>query len=93
MEHGTLIQKKIDDAAIMWNKTKDSKYKNLWYKLIKDNYGTNNSERRTLSINSIVKADDGTYIFIGTSKLSGPVRDTKTKTNRLRRHTKPTHNE
>jgi hypothetical protein len=30
------------------------------------------------------KADDGTYIFIGRSKLHGPVRDTKTKTNRLR---------
>ena len=55
--------------------------------------GTNNSERRTLSINSCHKADDGTYIFIGTSKLHGPVRDTKIKTNRLRRHTKPTHNE
>ena len=87
------LLKKIDDAAIMWNKTKDSKYKDLWYKLIKDNYGTNNSERRTLSINSIVKADDGTYIFIGTSKLYGPMRDTKAKVNRIRRHTKPTHHE
>ena len=28
--------KKIDDAANMWNKTKDPKYKNLWYKLIKN---------------------------------------------------------
>ena len=96
MEHGTLTQellKKIDNAAIMWNKTKDSKYKDLWYKLIKDNYGTNNFRRRTLSINSCHKADDGTYIFIGTSKLHGPVRDTKIKTNRLRRHTKPTYNE
>ena len=87
------IQKKLDETAIKYNKTKDPKYKDLWYKLIKDNYGTNNSERRTLSINSIVKADDGTYVFIGTSKLHGPVRDTKTKTNRLRRHTKPTHHE
>ena len=55
--------------------------------------GINNSKRRTLSINSCHKADDGTYIFIGTSKLHGPVRDTKIKTNRLRRHTKPTYNE
>ena len=96
MEHGTLTQKllkKIDDAAIMWNKTKDSKYKNLWYKLIKDNYGTNNFQRRTLSINSCHKADDGTYIFIGTSRLHGDMRDTPRKTNRVRRHTKPTHNE
>ena len=28
-------------------------------------------ERRTLSINSCHKADDGTYIFIGTSRLHG----------------------
>mgnify|MGYP003672502335 CR=1 FL=1 len=26
----------IDNAAIMWNKTKDPKYKKLWYKLIKE---------------------------------------------------------
>jgi hypothetical protein len=26
---------KINEAAIMWNKTKDPKYKDLWYKLIK----------------------------------------------------------
>ena len=55
--------------------------------------GTNNFKRRAVSINSCVKADDGTYIFIGTSKLHGPVRDTKIKTNWLRRHTKPTYNE
>ena len=96
MEQRTLTQellKKIDDAAIMWNKTKDSKYKDLWYKLIKDNYGTNNFKRRTLSINSVVKADDGTCVFIGTSKLHGPMRDTKVKVNRVRRHIKPTHHE
>ena len=96
MEHGTLTQellKKIEDAAIMWNKTKDSKYKDLWYKLIKDNYGTDNFRRRTLSINSCHKADDGTYIFIGTSRLHGNMRDTKTKVKRVRRHTKPTHHE
>ncbi len=79
------MQKKIDDAAIMYNKTKDPKYKTLWYKLIKEHVnGTNNFKRRTVSVNSCVKASNGTYIFIGTSKLHGPVRDTKTKTNRLR---------
>ena len=96
MEQRTLTQellKKIDDAAIMWNKTKDSKYKDLWYKLIKDNYGTNNSKRRIVSINSVVKADDGTYIFIGTSRLHGDMRDTPSKTKRVRRHIKPTHHE
>ena len=46
--------------------------------------GINNFKRRTLSINSVVKADDGTCAFIGTSKLHGPVRNTKTKTDGLR---------
>ena len=88
------MQKKIDDAAIMYNKTKDPKYKTLWYKLIKEHVnGTNNFKRRVVSINSVVKANDGTCVFIGTSKLHGPVRDTKTKINRIRRHTKPTHHE
>ena len=67
--------------------------KTLTQKLWKMNNGTNNSRRRTLSINSVVKADDGTYIFIGTSKLHGPVRNTKTKTNRLHKHIKPTRHE
>jgi hypothetical protein len=79
------MQKKIDDAAIMWNKTKDPYYKNLWYKLIKEHVnGTNNFKRRIVSINSCHKANDGTYVFVGRSELHGPVRDTKTKTNRLR---------
>ena len=88
-----ILNQKINEAAIMWNKTKDPQYKDLWYKLIKDNYGTNNFQRRTLSINSCHKASDGTYIFIGTSKLHGRVRDTSSKTKRVRRHTKPTHHE
>mgnify|MGYP003113203534 CR=1 FL=1 len=28
--------KEINEAANMWNKTKNPKYKNLWYKLIKE---------------------------------------------------------
>jgi hypothetical protein len=58
-----------------------------------NNDGTDNFRRRIVSINSCVKADDGTYIFIGTSKVYGSMRDTKTKINRIRRHTKPTHHE
>ena len=35
-----IILKDIDEAAIMWNKTKDPKYKELWYDLLKKlNYG------------------------------------------------------
>ena len=67
--------------------------KTLILELWKMNNGTNNFKRRTLSINSVVKANDGTCVFIGTSKLYGPVRDTETKINRVRRHTKPTHHE
>jgi len=67
--------------------------KTLILELWKMNNGTNNSKRRTLSINSVVKADDGTCVFIGTSKLHGPMRDTKAKVNRVRRHIKPTHHE
>ena len=87
-------QQKIDEAANNYNKTKDPYYKNLWYKLIKEYVnGTNYFKRRTVSINSCHKADDGTYVFIGTSRLHGPVRDTKTKINRICRHNKSTHHE
>ena len=45
--------KKIDEAANNWNKTKDSKYKDLWYKLIKEFAdGTNNSKRWNVSTNT-----------------------------------------
>ena len=29
------ILKKINQAAVMWNKTKDPYYKELWYRLLK----------------------------------------------------------
>ena len=79
------MQKKIDDAAIMYNKTKDPYYKDLWYKLVKESAnGPHNIKRWNVSVNSVVKADDGTCVFIGRRQLHGPVRDTKTKTNGLR---------
>ena len=90
------MQKKIDDAAIMYNKTKDPKYKTLWYKLIKEHVnGTNNFKRRAVSINSCVKSNDGTYTFIGTfsDKLHGPVRTTSSEVDGIRRFPKPTHHE
>ena len=31
-----MTQEKIDKIAILYNKTKDPKYKDLWYKLIKE---------------------------------------------------------
>ena len=51
---------------------------------LKKTNGFNNSKRRIVSVSSCHKADDGTYIIIGRSRLHGPVRDTKTKTNRVR---------
>ena len=51
--------KKIDKVANLWNKTKDSKYKEEWYKLIKEWNGLNNTKRRTLSTDSSDKTDDG----------------------------------
>jgi len=57
------------------------------------NSGSDNFQRRTLSINSCVKNDDGTYTFIGTRKLYGTVRDTEAKVKRVRKHIKPTHHE
>ena len=42
--------KKMDQIAILWNKTKDPKYKEEWYKLIKEcANGPNNLNRRTVS--------------------------------------------
>ena len=43
------MTKKIDQVANLWNKTKDPKYKDLWYKLIEEIHGLNNPERRTIS--------------------------------------------
>ena len=84
MEQKQLLTK-IDDAANMWNKTKDPQYKDLWYKLIREFAdGSDYFKRRAISISSCHKANDGTYVFIGRSRLHGPVRDTKTKTNGLR---------
>ena len=48
----------INEVAIRWNKTKDPKDKELWYKLIKE-YGLNNTKRWNVSSDSSDKADDG----------------------------------
>jgi hypothetical protein len=54
------------------------------------NNGINNTERRIVSISSCHKADDGTYVFVGKSRLHGSVRDTKNKTDNVRRQFKST---
>ncbi len=53
-------QKKIDNIANLWEKTKDPKYKDLWYKLIKEyTNGFNNLERRTVSTDNSDKENAG----------------------------------
>ena len=55
-------QNLIDDAARNWNKTKDPKYKKLWYKLVKEfANGTHNIKRWSVSIDTSHEADDGRY--------------------------------
>ena len=49
---------KIDEVAKRWNKTKDPKDKELWYKLIKEWNGINNTKRWNVSSNSSDKTDD-----------------------------------
>ena len=62
------LLKKIDEVANLWNKTKDQYYKFLWYKLIKEcnnRHGAHNTERWNISVSSVNKGDDGTYVIIG----------------------------
>ena len=54
--------KKINEVAIRWNKTKDPKDKDLWYKLIREwCNGINNSNRRDVSSSASDREDDGKY--------------------------------
>tara|TARA_E500000318_G_C3527354_1_gene198982 strand:- start:318 stop:497 length:180 start_codon:yes stop_codon:yes gene_type:complete len=55
---------KIDEAANMWEKTKDPKYKDEWYKLIRRYVdGLNIIERRVVSSSrSDERNDKGNYI-------------------------------
>ena len=53
------MMQKIDDAANMWEKTKDPKYKDEWYKLIRRfNNGLNIIERRVVSSSRSDKRND-----------------------------------
>ncbi len=55
-----MTTEKIDNVANLWEKTKDPKYKALWYKLVKEFAdGPNNLEQRTVSTDSSDKEDAG----------------------------------
>ena len=57
-------QKKLDELANLWNKTKELKYKNFWYKRVKEfANGPYNIKRRPISIDSSHKTDDGWNSF------------------------------
>ena len=76
----------LDKIANEYNKTKNPELKKLWHEKVKEwANGVNNTERRIVSVSSCHKRDDGTYLIIGRSRLHGSVRDTKNKTNKLRR--------
>ena len=49
------LQKRLDELAILYNKTKNERYKKFWYKLIREAYGSNNTKRWTVSINTSYK--------------------------------------
>ena len=64
----------IDEIARDWDRTKDPKFKDLWYKKIKEVAdGINTSKRRVVSISSCHKANDGGYVIIGKSRLLCPL--------------------
>ena len=50
-----ILQKKLDKLAVLYNKTKNERYKKLWYKLIREAYGSDNTRRWTVSINTSYK--------------------------------------
>ena len=75
----------LDKLANKYNKNKDKYVYDLWFEKVKEwAYGVNNTKRRIVSVSSCHKRDDGSYLVIGRRKLHGSVRDTKTKTKRIR---------
>ncbi len=65
------LQNRIDKAANDYNRTKDEKYKKLWYDLVRkvDN-GTYYSKRRTIPTDTSVKTDTGWNSFDKRNNLS-----------------------
>ena len=53
-------RKDLDKLANLWNKTREPKYKDLWYQLVKEYAnGPHNIKRRPVSTDSSHKTDDG----------------------------------
>lgn len=52
-----LTQSQLDKIANLYNKTKEPRYKDQWYKEVRKNYGFNNIKRWTVSTDSRNKKD------------------------------------
>ena len=60
------MSNQLDKIANEYNQTKKPELKKLWFEKVKEwAYGSNNTERWNVSVNSVNKADDGTYVVIG----------------------------
>jgi len=65
-----ITQDQLDKLANEYNKTKDPKLKKLWYEKVEEWVnGSYNFKRRNISVSSVNKNDDGTYLVIGKSRL------------------------
>ena len=65
-----ITQDHLDDLAREYHRTKDPQLKKLWFEKVKEwANGINNSNRRIVSVSSVNKRDDGTYLIIGKSRL------------------------
>ncbi len=53
------LQNRIDQAANDYNRTKDKKYKKLWYQLVRSIDGHHSLKRRTIPTTTSVKKDSG----------------------------------
>jgi hypothetical protein len=84
LERGQALQEKIDKAANDWNRTKDPKYKDLWYKLIKEYVGGSyNIQRRTIQSYTGDKTNVERHDVIQPAKFFRSMRCIKTKTNNI----------
>ena len=64
------LTKELDTIANLYQKTKNNKYKDLWYKKLKEIAdGINNTKRRVVSVSAVNKTNDGTHVVIGKSRL------------------------
>ena len=52
------LQKRLDELAILYNKTNNERYKKLWYKLIREAYGSDNTKRWNVHSSSSDKTND-----------------------------------